>query len=101
MAACPREEDRMIELSGKTALVTGGSRGLGRAIALRLATQGADVAFSYRGNEEAAKATAAEIEGLGRRALTVQGDVKVPEEADALVKQVLATFTRIDILVNN
>ena len=53
----------MIDLSGKSAVVTGGSRGIGRAIALRLATQGADVAFSYRGNEAAAKETAAAIEG--------------------------------------
>ena len=58
----------MIDLSGKSALVTGGSRGIGKAIALRLAGQGADVAFSYRGNEDAAKTTATEIEALGRRA---------------------------------
>ena len=74
----------MIDLTGKTALVTGGSRGIGRAIALRLATQGADVAFSYRGNEAAAKETAAAIEALGRRALAVQADAKDPEAADAL-----------------
>src|SRR5262245_65048466 len=91
----------MIDLTGKTALVTGGSRGLGRAIALRLATQGADVAFSYRGNEDAAKATAAEIEALGRKALAVQGDVRDPETADALVKTVIAELGKIDILVNN
>src|SRR3954465_6462769 len=91
----------MIDLTGKTALVTGGSRGLGRAIALRLATQGADLAFSYRGNEGAAKATATDIEGLGRRALAVQGDVRDPETADALVKAVIAEFGRVDILVNN
>ena len=59
----------MIDLSGKSAVVTGGSRGIGRAIAIRLATQGADVAFSYRGNEAAAKETAAAIEAL------VSGDV--------------------------
>src|SRR4051794_8715879 len=91
----------MIDLTGKTALVTGGSRGLGRAIALRLATQGADLAFSYHGNEDAAKATATDIEGLGRRALAVQGDVRDPETADALVKAVIADFGRVDILVNN
>ena len=56
----------MIDLSGKSAVVTGGSRGLGRAIALRLARQGAEVAFSYRGNEAAAKETVAGIEGAGR-----------------------------------
>ena len=91
----------MIDLTGKTALVTGGSRGLGRAIALRLATQGADVAFSYRGNEDAAKATAAEIEALGRKAQAIQGDVRDPEAADAVVKTVLGGFGKVDILVNN
>ena len=91
----------MIDLSGKSAVVTGGSRGIGRAIALRLATQGADVAFSYRGNESAAKETAAAIEALGRRALAVQADVSDPESADALIKAALEAFGKIDILVNN
>ncbi|HET7702454.1 MAG TPA: SDR family NAD(P)-dependent oxidoreductase, partial [Candidatus Limnocylindrales bacterium] len=91
----------MIELTGTTALVTGGSRGIGKAIALRLATQGADVAFSYRGNADAARATAAEIEALGRRALAVQADVSDADAADGLVKQVLEAFGRLDILVNN
>ena len=66
----------MIDLSGKTALVTGGSRGIGKAIVLRLARQGADVAFSYRGNQAAADATVAEVEALGRRALAVQADAR-------------------------
>jgi 3-oxoacyl-[acyl-carrier protein] reductase len=91
----------MIDLSGKTALVTGGSRGIGRAIVLRLARQGADVAFSYRGNEAAAKATASEVEALGRRAVPIQADAKQAEGAEALVKAVLEAFGRIDILVNN
>jgi 3-oxoacyl-[acyl-carrier protein] reductase len=91
----------MIDLSGKAALVTGGSRGIGKAIALRLATQGADVAFSYRGNESAAVATAGEIEALGRKALAVQADVSDADAADGLVKAVLEAFGRIDILVNN
>jgi 3-oxoacyl-[acyl-carrier protein] reductase len=91
----------MIDLSGKSALVTGGSRGIGKAIALRLATQGADVAFSYRGNESAATATAGEIEGLGRKALAVQADVSDAEAAEGLVKAVLDAFGKIDILVNN
>ena len=68
----------MIDLSGKSAVVTGGSRGIGRAIALRLATQGADVAFSYRGNEAAAKETAAAIEALGRQALADPGRRRRP-----------------------
>jgi 3-oxoacyl-[acyl-carrier protein] reductase len=91
----------MIDLSGKSAVVTGGSRGIGRAIALRLATQGADVAFSYKGNEAAAKENAAAIESLGRRALPVQADVSQPEAADALVKAALDAFGKVDILVNN
>ncbi len=91
----------MIDLSGKSAVVTGGSRGIGRAIALRLATQGADVAFSYRGNEAAAKETAAAIEGLSRKALAVQADVTEPEAAETLVKAALDAFGKIDILVNN
>ncbi|MEO8229293.1 MAG: 3-oxoacyl-[acyl-carrier-protein] reductase [Chloroflexota bacterium] len=91
----------MIELDGKVALVTGGARGIGRGIALRLAQQGADVAFSYRGNAEAATATAGEIEVLGRRALAIQADVKEPEAAEAVVKQTLEAFAKVDILVNN
>ena len=91
----------MIELTGKSAVVTGGSRGIGRAIVLRLATQGADVAFSYRGNEAAAKDTAAGVKALGRKALPVQGDVSQPEAADALVKAALEAFGKVDILVNN
>jgi 3-oxoacyl-[acyl-carrier protein] reductase len=91
----------MIDLSGRTALVTGGSRGIGRAIALRLAGQGADVAFSYRGNESAAKATVGDIEALGRKGLAVQADVSDAEAADGLVKTVIDAFGKIDILVNN
>ncbi len=91
----------MIDLTGKTAIVTGGSRGIGRAIALRLATQGADVAFSYRGNEAAAKETAGAIEGLGRRALAVQSDVSDPASADGLVKAAIEALGKVDILVNN
>jgi 3-oxoacyl-[acyl-carrier protein] reductase len=91
----------MIDLTGKAALVTGGSRGIGKAIGLRLARQGADVAFSYRGNVGAAKATADEIESIGTKALAVQGDVKDPGSADAVVKAVLEAFSKVDILVNN
>ena len=74
----------MIDLSGKSAIVTGGSRGIGRAIATRLARQGADVAFSYKGNQSAAEATASELEGLGRKALAVQADVTDPTSAEGL-----------------
>ena len=91
----------MIDLSGKAALVTGGSRGIGRAIVTRLATQGADVAFTYKGNADAAAEVVKSVEGLGRRALAVQGDASQPETADAVVKEVLESFAKIDILVNN
>jgi 3-oxoacyl-[acyl-carrier protein] reductase len=91
----------LIDLTHKTALVTGGSRGIGRAIAIRLATQGADVAFTYRGNEAAAKETVATIEGLGRKALAIQANATDPEAADAVVKGVVEAFGKVDILVNN
>jgi 3-oxoacyl-[acyl-carrier protein] reductase len=91
----------LIDLTGKSAIVTGGARGIGKAIGLRLAGQGADVAFSFRGNQAAADETAREIDGLGRRALAVQADVKEPESAEALVKTALEAFGKVDILVNN
>ena len=91
----------MIDLSGKTALVTGGSRGIGRAIVLRLAGQGADVAFTYKGNSAAAATTSEAVEALGRQALAIQGDARAPESADAVVKRVVEAFGKIDILVNN
>lgn len=91
----------MIDLGGKSAVVTGGSRGLGRAIAVRLATQGADVAISYRGNEAAATETVAAIEGLGRRAIAVAADVRDPAAAERLVATALDAFGKVDILVNN
>jgi len=91
----------MIDLSGKSAVVTGGSRGIGRAIVLRLARQGADVAFTYRGNEQAAGDTASEVEAIGRRALPIQGDATDPATAEAVVKAALEAFGKVDILVNN
>ena len=91
----------MIDLSDKSAVVTGGSRGIGRAIVLRLARQGADVAFTYRGNEQAARDTASEVEAIGRRALPIQGDATDPATAEAVVKAALEAFGKVDILVNN
>ena len=91
----------MIDLSGKTALVTGGSRGIGRAIANRLATQGADVAFTYRGNEAAAEACTGELTALGRQALAIQANATDPDAAEGVVKQVVDAWSRVDILVNN
>ncbi len=91
----------MIDLSGKSAVVTGGSRGIGKAIALRLAEQGADICFSYRGNAEAAKATAKEIEAKGRQVVSVQADVTQQDAAEELIKAALDAFGKVDILVNN
>jgi 3-oxoacyl-[acyl-carrier protein] reductase len=91
----------MIDLSGKVAVVTGGSRGIGKAIVLRLARQGADVAFSFRGNQAAADSTVGDIEALGRKALAFQGDATDPASAEGLVKAALEAFGKVDILVNN
>ena len=91
----------MIDLSGKSAVVTGGSRGIGRAIAVRLAEQGADVCFSFRGNQAAADEAAAAIVALGRRGLPVQADVTDPAAAESLIKAATGEFGKIDILVNN
>jgi 3-oxoacyl-[acyl-carrier protein] reductase len=92
----------MFDLAGKTALITGASRGLGRAIALAFAGQGADVAVNYRGNAEAAQEVATRIDRMGRRALLVQGDTSGGREAcEAIVKEALESLGTIDILVNN
>jgi 3-oxoacyl-[acyl-carrier protein] reductase len=88
-------------LQGKTALVTGASRGIGRAIAIALAEAGADVAVNYAGNEKAAEEVVARIEALGRRSFKVQADVSSSAAAEDMVKQVLERFERLDILVNN
>jgi 3-oxoacyl-[acyl-carrier protein] reductase len=91
----------MIDLTGKSALVTGGSRGIGRAIGLRLAEQGADIAFMDRGAPEVGAQTKADIEALGRRAIFFAGDVTDPEQCSAFVKTALDAFGKVDILVNN
>src|SRR6188474_1002758 len=91
----------MIDLSGKSAVVTGGSRGIGRAIVLRLAEQGADVCFSYVSNKAAADETVAEVERRGRKGLAVQANVTQPEAAEALIKAALDAMGKVDILVNN
>ena len=88
-------------LEGRTALVTGSGHGIGRAIALAFAAEGADVAVNYRSNEAGAAEVANEIEMLGRRALVVQADVSQVEPVRAMVEQVEREFRRIDILVNN
>jgi enoyl-[acyl-carrier protein] reductase III len=91
----------MDELRGKVVLVTGGTRGIGRAIALRLAQEGADVAVNYSRNAEHAEAAVHELRALGVRALAFQADVGSREDVHALVEHVAAEFGRIDVLVNS
>ncbi|GFN31930.1 3-oxoacyl-[acyl-carrier-protein] reductase [Paenibacillus xylaniclasticus] len=88
-------------LEGKTALVTGASRGLGRAIAIALAEAGADVAVNYSGSEAAAVETAKAVEAFGRRAIIVQGNVGKSDQFETMVKTTIEQFGKIDILVNN
>lgn len=90
-----------MNLAGKVALVTGGSRGIGRAIALTLAEHGADVAINYAGNTAAAEEVAAAIEKLGRKALLVQGSVADTNGVANIVGRVVKELGRLDILVNN
>ena len=85
----------------KAALVTGASRGIGRAIALRLAAEGADVLVNYNANAEAANQVADAIKALGRSVRLVQADVGKPADVDRLVQSALEHFKRIDVLVNN
>ena len=88
-------------LTGKVALVTGATRGIGRAIALRFAAEGADVAFTYRSQHEAAQALVSEIEAMGVRAKAYTSDAADFNMAHEVVDDVKATFGHIDILVNN
>ena len=88
-------------LDGKKALVTGGTRGIGRSIVLALALSGADVAFTYRSSKEQADSLVAELEALGRSAVGIQSDAANTAESAAVVQTVIERFGRIDILVNN
>lgn len=88
-------------LDGKVALVTGGSRGIGKAIALKFASEGADVVFTYLSNKAAAEQTEQELGQLGHRVKAYASDASSFESAHELVKQVIEDFSRIDILVNN
>jgi acetoacetyl-CoA reductase len=88
-------------LDGQVAVITGGSRGIGRACALELARHGAAVVVNYNANSDAADSCKAEIEALGGRALTVQADVSRADDAKRLIDAAIEEFGRVDILVNN
>ena len=90
-----------MELEGKVAIVTGGTRGIGRAIVLDLAANGADVALNYRKSADLAAELADTIREMGRRAMIVQADVSGFDDAQTMVQKVLDEFGRVDILVNN
>jgi 3-oxoacyl-[acyl-carrier protein] reductase len=88
-------------LTGKVALVTGGSRGIGRAISLELAAQGAKVVVNYAGSQASAEETVSLIKEQGGEAVAVQGDVASYEDAEKMVQTAIETFGRLDVLVNN
>lgn len=91
----------MARLDGRRALVTGGSRGIGRGIAIELAREGADVAVNFRRDEDAARATVADIERLGRRAVAVQADVAEWPAVEAMVARALEALGGLDLVVAN
>jgi 3-oxoacyl-[acyl-carrier protein] reductase len=90
-----------MKLSGKTAIVTGGGRDIGRACAIRLAEEGANVAINYFSSSEGADSAVAEIKAAGGNAFALQGDLNTQEGVDALVNKTVADFGGIDVLVNN
>jgi 3-oxoacyl-[acyl-carrier protein] reductase len=91
----------MMTLSGKVAVVTGASRGIGRSIALRLAREGAAVVVNYAGNAEAAKEVVAEIDARGGQAIALQADIANLADIERLLDAAIAHFGKLDILVNN
>ena len=90
-----------MQLEGRAAIVTGGGRGIGQGIALALAEAGADIAITYRRDEEAAKDTTAQIQQMGRRAFAFHCDVTDQERVEEMVDRVIGTFGKVDILVSN
>ncbi len=91
----------MFNLSGRAALVTGSSRGIGRAIALQLARQGASIAINYLQNEQAAKEVQETVRSYEGNAVLIQGDISDPAQAEQVVDRAQEAFGRLDILVNN
>ncbi|WP_209445609.1 SDR family NAD(P)-dependent oxidoreductase [Streptomyces roseochromogenus] len=91
---------QIARFEGKAAVVTGGSRGIGAAVARRLAAEGASVAIGYRGNQEAADALVAELTSNGGRAIAVQADVADPHQTGALMERAVDEFGRLDVLAS-
>ena len=91
----------MGKLEGRTALVTGGSRGIGRAIVMRFAKEGADVAFTYASNREAAEEVVNEVRKLGRQCEMYQADVGNQQACEEMCKSAINDFGHVDILINN
>jgi 3-oxoacyl-[acyl-carrier protein] reductase len=89
------------QFDGKVALITGASRGIGRAIALRLAAEGANIVVNYNVNSEAADQVAQEVRASGPQAAVIQANVAVPADVERLISATMDTFRRIDVLVNN
>jgi len=94
----PRE---LLDFAGKAVLVTGGSRGIGAGIALRFAQAGADLAINYLSSETGALAIAGRIQGMGRQALILQGDVRSRMDVERIVEQSVSRLGRLDVLINN
>jgi 3-oxoacyl-[acyl-carrier protein] reductase len=90
-----------MNLKGKVAIITGGTRGIGKGIALRFAEEGALLCLNYAGNEEAAQETLAEIAKLGATAIAVKSDIRDEKQVEQLVKKTVETFGKVDILINN
>src|SRR6202163_3845716 len=90
-----------MKLEGEIALITGGSRGIGAAIAKRLAADGANVAITYTKGADEAASVVKEIEGVGRKAIAIQADAADADAVEAAVEKTVATFGRLDVLVNN
>jgi 3-oxoacyl-[acyl-carrier protein] reductase len=92
---------RVMKLAGKIAVVTGSSRGVGRAVAMGFATAGADVVINYTSNEKAANEVIERVTALGRKAIAVKADIASKEQVDLLFDETLKAFGKVDILVNN
>jgi len=90
-----------MKLAGKTAIVTGGGRDIGRAVAVKLASEGANVAVNYFASSAGAEETVAQVAALGRKAIAIQGDLNNPADVERLIAATVSKFGGIDVLVNN